>query len=271
MKRMFLLTVILVVLAQLSWASIPRTLSFQGILTDNNGVVLPDGSYSVTFRIYDLAVGGSHLWEETQSVTVVSGRFNVILGKVTSLDPLAFDDGYWLAMKVGGDPEMSPRVELTSSAYSFTSKSAECCPGVANESTSGEIFFSAGIVTFASQTITVPSSGYVLAIATGTVVIDDPGTLLRMSVSENAFNVPSDQAVFVGVPPEAPACTISFCYNFPLTTHGLYDVTAGSHTFYFIGEPMFGGNNPYVSNPRLTLTFFPEAMGTVEPAVPAGE
>jgi len=270
MKRMLLLALLTVVLAQLSWASIPRTLSFQGILTDNNGVVLPDGNYSVTFRIYDLALGGSHLWEETQSVAVVSGRFNVILGTVTSLDPLPFDDPYWLATKVGADPEMTPRVELTSSAYSLNSRSAVCCPGVANDSNAGPIYFSPGVETFAARTITVPSSGYVLAIATGSVVSESAGDELILGVSENE-SVFTGEWVWVGIPDHAGDCEFVVCYTVPVTTQTLFEVTPGSHTYYFIGEPAQGGGPAYVKYATLSLIFLPEAMGTVEPAAPAGE
>ncbi len=99
-------------------AQVPRTLHYQGVLTDSEGAAVADGSYSITFRIYNVPSGGSALWEETNSVEVNKGIFSVTLGSVVSLN-LTFDEQYWLAMAVQGEAELSPRVPLASSAYSL--------------------------------------------------------------------------------------------------------------------------------------------------------
>jgi hypothetical protein len=115
MKKVIILIMILSICLI---AQIPQTLSYQGILTDNNGTVVPDGDYNLTFSLYDVETGGSPIWTETQSVTITGGIINVILGKVTALN-LLFDNPYWLAITVGTGTEMTPRIELTSSAYSM--------------------------------------------------------------------------------------------------------------------------------------------------------
>ena len=66
-------------------AEVPPTLSYQGVLTDASGMAVPDGPYSITFRIYDVASGGSALLTETRSVEVHKGTFNVILGELNRL------------------------------------------------------------------------------------------------------------------------------------------------------------------------------------------
>ncbi|OGW69577.1 MAG: hypothetical protein A2036_04300 [Omnitrophica bacterium GWA2_50_21] len=97
-------------------ASVPKLLTYQGILKDSSGNFLT-GTYSMTFRVYAVATGGSSLWSETQSsVSASSGRFSAILGSVTTLN-LAFDQDYWLSVQVGSDAEMTPRQRLTSSGY----------------------------------------------------------------------------------------------------------------------------------------------------------
>jgi hypothetical protein len=121
----FLLMALLVVGISVAWGATPRTISYQGVLVDNNGVVVADGTYNASFRIYDAASAGNLLWTEAQVVQVTSGRFNVILGSSSSLDPLAFDIPYWLGVQVESDPEMTPRIELTSGAYSLNARTVE--------------------------------------------------------------------------------------------------------------------------------------------------
>ncbi len=102
-------------------AEVPGTISYQGVLTDADGSAVPDGDYSLTFRLYDAPSGGSHLWEETKVVTVGKGIFSAILGAPSGI-PLAFDEPYYLGISVEGEAELDPRIELTSSAYSITSR-----------------------------------------------------------------------------------------------------------------------------------------------------
>lgn len=100
-------------------AQVPRTMSYQGILTDNLGTPIADGNYSLTVRLYDASGGGALLYTEVHPVVAVAkGGFNVILGSVTPLN-IAFDKPLWLSLQVGADPELSPRVPLASSAYSM--------------------------------------------------------------------------------------------------------------------------------------------------------
>jgi len=102
-------------------AEVPPTLSYQGVLTDASGMAVPDGPYSITFRIYDVASGGSALLTETRSVEVHKGTFNVILGEVNPFT-LAFDRPYWIGISVAGQPELLPRMRLTSSPYSLNAR-----------------------------------------------------------------------------------------------------------------------------------------------------
>jgi len=100
-------------------AEIPKTLSYQGILTDVNGNAVRDGDYPIIFRLYDTAEGGTKLWEEKQTVAVTNGLFNVILGKAVPLE-LPFERTYWLSIELSEDGTLlQPRIELTASAYSL--------------------------------------------------------------------------------------------------------------------------------------------------------
>ncbi len=123
MNRTILLTALFLVLAaQIAWGQIPQTISYQGVLTDAAGKTVTDGSYNLTFKLYDVSTGGSPLWSEAQSVSVSKGIFNVILGSVTPLTS-SFDKQYWLGVTVGAGSELTPRLPLTASAYAFMAQS----------------------------------------------------------------------------------------------------------------------------------------------------
>ncbi len=99
---------------------IPRTISYQGVLTDNAGNPKPDGSYTITFSLYDNE-GGSAIWSETKTLNVTKGLFSTSLGSQTPFGiSLKFDKPYWLGIKVGDEAELSPRIALTSVGYSLT-------------------------------------------------------------------------------------------------------------------------------------------------------
>jgi len=100
-----------------AYAAVPRLLTVQGRLKE--GAVLSHGDYNITFYIYDVATGGTPLWQESHAnVSVDKGYFSVLLGETNPLN-LDFKKQYWLALKVNNDPEMTPRLKLTDSSYAF--------------------------------------------------------------------------------------------------------------------------------------------------------
>jgi hypothetical protein len=122
MKKAFALALILAAcLAGAAAAEVPSLLNYQGVLTDGSGVAVPDNTYSITFRIYEVSSGGSALWTETDNVTVAKGTFSATLGMVSGLNSLAFNTTYYIGLSVEGGPEL-PRLILTSSPYSLNAK-----------------------------------------------------------------------------------------------------------------------------------------------------
>jgi hypothetical protein len=105
-------------------AQIPQTITYQGILTDAGGTTVTDGSYMMIFRLYTSDSETTVLWSESQEVVVINGIFNVLLGRETPLD-LPFDTAYWLGVTVGDGPELAPRIQLSSSAYSFRARTVD--------------------------------------------------------------------------------------------------------------------------------------------------
>ena len=101
-------------------AQAPSTMSYQGVLTDAGGNIVPDGAYNLTFRIYDVPGGGAALWTENwPGVSVTKGGFSLLLGSSVPL-ALPFDRQYWLGIAVGGGAELTPRVQLASSPYGLS-------------------------------------------------------------------------------------------------------------------------------------------------------
>jgi len=101
-------------------AQIPRTISYQGLLTDSLGIPKPDASYQITFRLYDVSSGGSAFWTESKTLATKRGLFTTALGDQAPLDQsIKFDTPYWLGIQVESEEELSPRLPLSSVAYSF--------------------------------------------------------------------------------------------------------------------------------------------------------
>ena len=114
-----LLAVIACLLVPLSVNAVPNLISYQGILNDKDGVPV-GSSVDMTFRIYNVESGGTAIWSETQNVTVSNGTFNVKLGSVESLPFNMFlNDAVYLGIQVGADPEMMPRQQFTSGAFTY--------------------------------------------------------------------------------------------------------------------------------------------------------
>ncbi len=103
-------------------AQIPRTLSYQGIVTDAAGNVKPDATYRFQFEIYDAETGGNLLWgPQTEDLETKNGLFYTQLGPFPA--SLTFNNPYWLGIIVGG--EILSRVPLTSVGYSFSALRAD--------------------------------------------------------------------------------------------------------------------------------------------------
>lgn len=125
MKRALFLFLMILFTTSVTIASasgIPKTINYQGYLTDSNGQPFT-GTKQVVFSLYDGDSGGTALWTETiAAVTVTNGRLSVVLGNITPIEPSIFKGDTYLGMKVGSDSisEMAPRQKLTSVPYAMT-------------------------------------------------------------------------------------------------------------------------------------------------------
>jgi len=87
------------------------TVNYQGHLSDSDGVPL-DGTYGMSFALYDAATDGSLVWgpEEHTAVEVSDGLFSVGLGSKTSggIPTTTWNGDRYLEITVGGET-LEPR------------------------------------------------------------------------------------------------------------------------------------------------------------------
>ncbi len=133
-----------------SFAAVPSTINYQGIVADSTGTLIgATGALNrkVIFRIYDAATGGNRLWTEEQTVTIYKGEFSVLLGAGTTATGTAasesrpaldsvFTSGtatrYIEIMVDNGDGSItatdtpiSPRQAITTAAFTFHAQVAD--------------------------------------------------------------------------------------------------------------------------------------------------
>jgi len=111
-------------------ADIPEVISYQGVLKDDAGVPVADGTYDITFRLYDVETGGTMLWQETQSLLVEDAIMNAHLGSVVNLTGLDFLVPYWLSIEIEAEGELVPRTMWTTVPYAAHASFAD---GITNE------------------------------------------------------------------------------------------------------------------------------------------
>jgi len=101
-------------------ATVPLIISYQGRLENTSGEPL-DTTVGMIFALYDSPTGPEWYWSEQHvAVEVEGGLFSVILGSITPIPDSVFEDTVrYLGIKIGNDPEVSPRVRLTSVPWAF--------------------------------------------------------------------------------------------------------------------------------------------------------
>lgn len=123
-----LLCSIIFTLSLRSQSSAPRV-SIQGTLKENNGAVVTDGEYAVTFKLYNNPTGGSALWSEEAIISVAGGIYNHFLGSVNPLNGSNFSNILYVGVKIGAY-ELTPRTELTYAPYAFAVREVACSGAV---------------------------------------------------------------------------------------------------------------------------------------------
>ena len=97
----------------------------QGVIRDNDSYSIPDGEYTITFKLYSTEGGGSSSWEEEQTLTVTNGVYGAALGTAEPLTSLDWETQLWLEIaSINGasfstSEALSPRTRLTMTPYAL--------------------------------------------------------------------------------------------------------------------------------------------------------
>lgn len=124
--QIFVVGAVVALLTSLVFPAVPPMINYQGKLTKPTGALIVDTTVTMEFKIYDDSTGGNVLWQETQNnVKVELGIFNVLLGSVTPIPDSAFDGNIkYLGVKIGDEPEMTPRKPILSVGYAMKAGNA---------------------------------------------------------------------------------------------------------------------------------------------------
>jgi hypothetical protein len=166
--------------------TVPQKINYQGKLTDPAGVPVPDGSYSLTFEIYDDPTAGTLQWSETQTgVQVTGGLFNVKLGAVNPITTVPDAGACWLQVKVGAET-VSPRIQMVSAPYTYSAQNADNADKLDGSHASA----------FAAASHTHTASGDVTGTVTGTLTISDGA--VTMAKINQASATPGQAIMWTG-------------------------------------------------------------------------
>lgn len=255
-------------------AAVPETMSYQGVLTDSTGAAVADGGYNVVFNIYDADIGGGVKWSSgVVAISTTGGLFTYELGSGTPLSSDIFADNtnLWLGIRVGADPEISPRTKLSSHGWSFHSASTDSLiagPGVKQKivDNSGFVAMVNGFTVLIDEdTLFAPDSGYVLIQATANV------QCLYLPTAEAGFNLElrdstlthlTDQEFFWILTPGLPAGS---GYAISMHIHRIFKVRPGRNIFFLAGQDFFDpGHTFLVVNRVITMTYFQYNYGDIQ-------
>ena len=133
MKRLLISSICAASLLTSSLAfALPLEMPLQGVLRDNAGAPVAEGTFEMTFAIYADAESDEALWTEVRQVTAQGGQFRINLGAESPLDPSIFaaSGALWLGVSVEGEPEL-PRRPMGTTPYAFQATSAQglACSG----------------------------------------------------------------------------------------------------------------------------------------------
>lgn len=236
--------------------------------------------YALSVNSVNGALGGEI--KGTISLTSVTGNTAV------RLNPFSSDRGYIdlsrgdgdLGITMSGSPAIgmhgtarsaildmnqagTQSVRLPSSAIEASEMLDE--PGVGSDNNTN-ITLTGPIQFLAGRTMTAPTDGYVLVIATAHAVIQHLNgrqSTCILDVSDNITSFVSSTIARITLPSSLP----SGLYEFPLSSHALFPIAAGPQAYYALGSKA-GDVNVTVYDVQLSECFFPTAYTTVSNPMP---
>jgi len=101
------------------FAQVPHLINYQGRMVDGSGPV--NGSTSLTVRMYATPAGGTPLYEDSNTVTIIDGLYDTLIGDQTnsgSLEAALQSPELYLEVAVGVST-LLPRERVTAVAYAL--------------------------------------------------------------------------------------------------------------------------------------------------------
>ncbi len=190
-----------------------QSISVQGVLKNSSGAPVPNGVYSVRFRIYDDATAAPAeplpctptsspcVYEKTVNIMTSNGVFSTVLDTVPAT--VSFDKQYFLGIKITGETEeMRPRSNLTYSVYSFSTD--RLLPTIWNISFSNPAVYRTGIywgglLTTSPHIDISPTENNLLYVSGGGA--NGAGVLLEGNMTTVYKNLTVNQRVGIGTAP----------------------------------------------------------------------
>jgi hypothetical protein len=203
-------------------AANPATINFQGKVVNSDGTNVTNGSYSFVFRLYQNVTIGTYnpntltcsadtncWWEETDTLTVTNGVFQVELGSVCAFTSacnsghsgidFSSQNALSLTMKFNSDAQgfMTPLMHLQSVPYALNSdklgglaSSGYIQNTTSPQSSSNFNISGTGVAGTALQAPTIQTGSGDLALqpATGIVSLNRASTANELRVYENAVS-----------------------------------------------------------------------------------
>jgi hypothetical protein len=164
---------------KLAYATASNTVNFQARLQNNSGAIAPDGYYNVEFKLYNDQGTSSNpgsctsdcLWSEdytgSNKIQVKDGYLSTALGSISPFGTgIDWSQQMYLTMDIGGtggsaswDGEMTPRLALTATPYSFLAETATQAGELSTTSGSNTSTLSVQGSTHGNQTFLIQDQG----------------------------------------------------------------------------------------------------------------
>ena len=116
--------------------------------------------------------------------------------------------------------------------------------------------------TINTASITCPTDGYALVLATAQLNIDHIGgtdSSVRLGISDDPILIPSNSDIDIFIEDTIPTASL----HYPVTVHQLFPVSAGVNTFYFYGDQNEINSIATVTDRQLTAVFIPTSYAAV--------
>ncbi len=100
---------------------VPKTISYQGLISLPGGSVPQDGTYPITVSLYADDSGATTIWSGNYTTAISRGIFNIILGSGSDTlpAPSLMNRPIWVGVSFNGNPEARPLSQLSAAPYAL--------------------------------------------------------------------------------------------------------------------------------------------------------